>query len=199
MTMPSSRFSSVSAARRRLRWAAALAIVPLLGLGGCAGLMGPRTLTFSDTELSEMLAKRFPMDRRVAELVDVTVSSPRVWLIPERNRLGTSFDVQAGDRLWGKALQGKLALDYALRFEPSDESIRLTQVRVQDFRLDAGSSPIPLPAQRIGGLLVEKMLEDLPIYHLKPEQAERMRRAGYQTSAVAVTSRGVEITLQPRP
>ena len=194
----SSRSSAAPAARRRLHWIAALAVSPLLGLAGCASLGGPRTLTFSDAELSELLAKRFPMDRRVAELVDVTVSSPRVWLIPDRNRLGTSFDVQAGDRLWGKALQGKLALDYALRFEPSDESIRLTQVRVQQFQLDTASSPIPLPAQRIGGLLAERMLEDLAIYHLKPEQSERMRRAGYQTSAVNVTSRGVEITLQPR-
>ncbi len=180
--------------RRRLVFA-----LPMLALAGCAGFGGPQTYTLGEQELADLLAKRFPATQRLAEIADVTVSSPRVWLIPERNRLGTSFDVSAADRLFGKAVQGKLALDCALRYEPGDDSVRLTQVRVQQLSLDTGSAgTMPLPAQRIGALLAERVLEDMAIYRLKPEQVQRMHQAGMRTGAVTVTARGVEVTLAPR-
>ena len=63
--------------------------------------------------------------------------------------------------------------------------------QVEDFRES-------LQAQRIGALLAERVLEDLAVYRLKPQQAERLREAGLRTGAVTVTSRGVEVTLAPR-
>ena len=116
----------------------------------------------------------------------------------ELNRLGSTFDLSAADRLFGKAVQGTLGIDCALRFEPADDSIRLTQVAVQQFQFDSGGSALPPQARRIGALLAERMLEDLAIYRLKPEQAERLRAAGLRAGTVAVTSRGVEVTLLPR-
>lgn len=171
--------------------------LPLALLASCAGLGGATTYTFSESEFAALVAKRFPQTQRVAEVADVTVAAPKVWLIPERNRLGSSFDVNAADRLFGKSVAGHLSMDCALRFEPSDDSVRLTQVRVQQFQLDGGSA-LPLTGQRLGALLAEKVLEDLAVYKLKPEQAERLHNMGYKGGAVTVTSRGVEVTLAPR-
>jgi hypothetical protein len=169
-----------------------------LGLPGCANLGGPRTLTLSESDLNALIAQHFPKNERLAELADVTVSAPRVWLIPERNRLGTSIEVKGGDRLWGRQLQGRLTMDCALRFEPVDASIRLAQVKVQQFSLDAGGTAVPLPVQRVGGLLAERVLEDLSIYQVKPERMQRLYEAGFRPGAVNVTSNGVEVTLAPR-
>ena len=146
---------------QRRRLLGGLGAVAGLALAGCAGFGGPQTLTFGESELAALLARHLPGVQRVAEVLDVTLSSPRVWLIPERNRLGSSFDVSAAERLFGRSLKGRLALDCALRFEPADDSIRLTQVRVQQFGLDTGTTGLPLPAQRIGALLAERVLEDL--------------------------------------
>lgn len=168
-----------------------------LGLSGCASLGVPRTLTLSESDLNALIAQHFPKNERLAELADITVSAPRVWLIPERNRLGTSIEVKGGDRHWGR-LQGRLSMDCALRFEPADASIRLTQVKVQQFSLDAGGTALPLPVQRVGGLLAERVLEDLSIYQVKPERMQRLYEAGFRPGAVNVTSNGVEVTLAPR-
>jgi hypothetical protein len=189
-----SRTSHFLLGRRRL------CVAPLglaLVAAGCAAL-GPRNLTLSEADLGRLLASRFPTTQRLAEVVDVTVSSPRVWLIPERNRLGGTFDVNAAERLFGRAANGKLAMECALRFEPADDSIRLTQVRVQQLQMETGGAALPLQAQRIGSLLAEKVLDDMAVYRLKPEQAERLHAAGLRTGAVTVTSRGVEVTLAPR-
>lgn len=181
----------------RRRWCLAGLALPLLALGGCAAL-APRSMTLTESELASLMARHFPRTQRVAEVAEVTVASPRLWLIPERNRLGASFDLDAGDRIFRRSVRGRLALDCALRFEPSDDSVRLWQVRVQQLDLDhsawAGAS---LPVQRLGGLVAERMLEGLAIYRLKPEQAQRLHGSGL-TPAIAVTGRGVELTLAER-
>jgi len=182
----------------RRRFAAALPALGLLALTGCAGFGGPQSVTLSEAELARLIARRFPATQRVAEIADVTISSPRVWLIPERNRLGSTFDVSAAERLFGRALQGTLSMDCALRFEPADDSLRLAQVRVQQFQLDGGGGLLAPQAQRIGALLAERVLEDMAVYRLKPQQAERLRAAGLRAGAVTVTSRGVELALAPR-
>jgi hypothetical protein len=181
----------------RRRWCAAAGTLLLAAVAGCASL-APRSVTFSESELAGLMAKHFPTTQRVAEIAEVTVSSPRVWLIPDRNRLGASFDVNAGDRLFRRSVQGKLALDCALRFEPSDDSIRLAQVRVQQLDLDTASfAGASLPVQRLGALVAERMLEDMPIYRLKPEQAQRLHSSGLKP-AIAVTPQGVQLTLAER-
>jgi hypothetical protein len=167
-------------------------------LAACASLGVPDHYTFSESEFSALVAKRFPLTQRLGEVADVTVSSPQLWLIPERNRLGSRFDVSAAERFFGKALAGRITLDYALRFEPADDSVRLTQVRVQQLQFDGAAAALPLDAQRIGALLAETVLEDFPVYRLKPEQSDRLRAAGLKGGAVTVTSRGVEVTLAPR-
>lgn len=184
--------------RRAALRAAAGGLAALAGgaaLTGCAGLGGPRTVVLGEPEIERWLTRRFPQDRRVMELVDVTLSRPRVRLLPERNRLATEIEVRAADRLFGRATTGLLALDYALRFEPSDGSVRLTQVNVQQLRLDALSPSVPMPVQRLAGILAEKLLDDAAIWSLKPDELRTFRAGGAPATAVTVTARGVEITL----
>jgi len=169
---------------------------PALLLTGCAGV-GPRRFTFSEGELTQMLARQFPRTERVAEVADVTLSSPRLWLVPERNKLGTAFAVDAVERLFGKGAQGRLSLEAGVRFEPGDHSLRLAQVRVQEFAWQSGGSVLASQGQRLGALLAERLLEDMALYRLKPEHVQWLSLAGLRNGAVSVTRAGVELALAP--
>lgn len=166
-------------------------------LSGCAGLGFPLSMHFSESELNDLLTRQFPQTQRVAELVDVDVTSPRLWLIPDRNRVGASFQVSAAERLFGKGLQGHMALDSGLRFDAGEAALKLSQVRVQQFQVDAGGSSLPLSGQRIATLLAERLLEDLAIYRMKPEVADRMHALGFRNASIAIGGSGVDLTLQP--
>jgi hypothetical protein len=167
----------------------------LLALGGCAGLGGPRTITLSQAELAQLLEKQFPLDRRMMEVLDVQVRSPRLTLLPESNRLATELDVTARDRLFGRAMSGALALDYALRYDDTEHAIRLTQVRVNRFELSAVPENMRGVANRLGALLAEQLLNDFAIYRIKPETLKAAGVMGVKPGAVTVTARGVEVTL----
>jgi hypothetical protein len=175
----------------------AAAAVLLLGTLGCAGLGGPRTVSVSESELALLLARQFPLERKVLEVIDLQVTNPQLHLLPDRNRVATELDLFALDRLFGTRAQGHLALDYALRFEPADHTIRMVQVRVRSLTLDSGSNSLHGAAQRIGGLVAEEMLENLSLYKMKPSLADQMERLNLLAGPVVVTAQGIQMTVTP--
>ncbi len=178
-----------------LGWALAVT----LALAACTGLMGPPQVSYSEAELNQMLAKRFPLEKRVVGMLDVSLSNPHLALKGGTGRLSTEFDLQAHDRLLGNAWQGHLSLDYGLRVEHSDHSLRVADPRVSSLTLDRGAGQRPsADVERLGALVVEKLLDGATIHQLKPEQVDRLNRAGYDLGEVKVSDSGVLITAVPR-
>jgi hypothetical protein len=168
------------------------------GLTGCASLE-TRDVTLSESEITLLLARQFPMERKVLEVIDLTVSNPQVRLLPDSNRIGTELDVAAVDRLFGNTAHAHVNLDYGLRFEPSDHSIRMTQVRVRELTLDSGANSMHGVAQRLGTLAAENALENQTLYKMKPAQADAMDRLNLVASPIRVTSQGLSMTVSPKP
>jgi len=169
-----------------------------LVLGACAAL-GPNDVTLSQADLQRLIERQFPRDRRLLEVLDVSLARPVIRLVPERERIATELELSAVERLTGRTVRGSLALDHALRYEPSDASIRLAHVRVQDFKLDVGGTTLSGQTARLGALLTERLLDDLAIYRVREDQRDALRRAGIDKADIVVTSRGVELRFaQPR-
>ena len=179
----------------------ALLLAGLL-LASCAGMGVPRSITLGEAELQAQLASRFPLQRNLLDTFELQLSDPRLRLDASTRRLATELTLSGSDRRSGRNLQGRLALDYALRFEPQDGSIRLVQPRIQSLQFD--NEPA-LPArraetlQRIGVAWAERLLDDLPLYRVPAERLQRLRSAGFQPGTLQVTPAGLEITIEPVP
>lgn len=183
---------------RRLLLTAAVAW-PVLMLGGCALLQpGPRTIEISEVKLVELISTQFPFNSRYLELFDVSLASPRVRLMPVENRIGTELGYTLGSFLAGsRQYQGKLNLSYGLRFEPSDNTVRLSEVRVEDFEVPGVPSAYASRANRLGALLAENLLKDFVIHRLKPEDLEIVRGLGYQPGLLDVVPGALRLQLDP--
>lgn len=166
-------------------------------LGACAGVFGPRNIEVSQEQLRQLVAQRFPVSKRYLELLDVTVSSPRLSLLPDTNRIATQLDVSASDRLLRTPLKGTMDLNYGLRFEPADNTVRLADVRVESFLIGAAPGPLQNQVNRIGRLLAEEMLDGQVVHTLKPEDVQSAQGRGYQPGDLRVTARGISLTLNP--
>ena len=110
----------------------------------------------------------------------------------------TELDVAAIDRLFGNTATAHVKLDYGLRFQPSDHTIRMTQVRVRELTLSSGSNNLRGTAQRIGGLVAESALENLVLFRMKPTQADEMDRLDLVASPITVTPQGLHMSVAPR-
>jgi hypothetical protein len=169
-----------------------LAGLALLLVAACAGL-GPHNITLSQADLQRLIDRQFPRDQRLFELLDVKIARPVVQLVPERNRVVTALDLSAIERLSGKTVRGSFALEHGLRYEPSDATLRLANVRVNDLKLDVAGTALQGQAARLGAALAERALDDFVIYRVADDKREALRRAGVQNADIAVTSRGVEL------
>jgi hypothetical protein len=185
---------------RRLATAlAAVTFIVAAGLAGCASWVVPRNVLLSQEKLQSIVERQFPRQLRLFEIIDINVARPMLRLLPERNRIATDLDLVATERLSGRTARGTLALDYALRFEPSDASLRLSQVRVQDVKLDLGSGPLAPEGARLGALLAERLLDDFVLYRADAERLRQLQRAGVTAAEIVVTGRGVELrSTEPR-
>lgn len=176
-----------------------LPLLAALTVAACTGLAGPKVVTLDEAELARLVAKNFPIERRALEILELRMDTPRVTLLPQVNRLATEFEVQALERLSARRYLGRMALEYALRYDEAAQAVRLADVRVRRLQFDGASESLQPLVDRLGSLLAEQVLRDAVIYRFKPEDLEKAGRRGYRPGAVTVTARGVEITLAPLP
>jgi hypothetical protein len=160
-----------------------MTMVVLLALAGCAH--GPQVLTLSAQQLSERLARDFPVDRRLLEVFDVRVSEPQVRPETASNRLRAEFRVQAQDRLGGNRLDLRLAVIAGLRWQASDRTLRLERV---DLDLPPRAERDQERVQRIGLLLASRLFEDHVLWRAPADSTLAVQR-------VTVTPAGVELAL----
>lgn len=169
-------------------------------LSGCAlPAPGPRTLEISEARLVERIAVQFPVQRRFMDVFELSLDTPRVRLMPEENRLGTELDYVLGTvgRPASRAVRGKLALSYGLRIDTRDQTVRLHEVRVENFDVPGMPPPIGLHASRMGGMLAEDLLRDLVVYRIRPEDLQSVGRRGYTPGELTVVPGGLQLRLDP--
>jgi hypothetical protein len=166
-------------------------LVVILLLAAC-GALTPRSVTLSEGDLQRAADRRFPVERRLLEVLEVTVSRPRVALSPADNRLASTFDVAVRERVLGGRWHGTMALRSALRYEGGDHTVRLQGVRVDSFALEGAGAAAPV--ERVGAFVAEQLLEGSVVYTLPGERIAQLQQSGMRPAGVAVTPRGVEIT-----
>lgn len=179
-------------------WLLAWLLTAWLLTACAAGPGGPRVITLSQVQLAERIDAQFPLRRRYLELFDLTLSSPRLRLLPAENRLGTRVDYALGD-FWGdsRRREGTITLSYGLRLEPTDLSVRMTDVRLEAFDAPHVSGPMARQVQRLGALVAEHLLDDFTLHRFKPEDLRSLTQRGYRPGKLRVVDEGLQLELLP--
>ena len=185
--------------QRRLLIATAPAAV-FAALLGCAATAsaGPR-YTIPREEIEETLAQRFPRRFPLAGLVELNVQAPRIALKSERNRLAAEMAVDAGGPLLRRSYPGRLNVEFGLRYEPSDRTVRAHDIQLNtlefpDLRPDAAA----LLAQ-YGPQLARESVGEVVLHTLRPQDLALPDGLGMQPGAITVTDRGLAVELVPKP
>lgn len=172
----------------------------LLPLAGCQTLQpGPRPIDISERKLMQLMAQRFPLRQRHLGLVDLTLDQPRLRLMPQEDRIGTELNYRVGTLVPGlPAMQGVMGLSYGLRFEASDRTLRLTQVRLEKLGVEGlSAAQADQVRQLAGSLLAGELLQEMVVHQLKAEDLDAVGRRGYRPGALKVVPGGLRLVLEP--
>jgi hypothetical protein len=187
---------------RRFAWIISAAIMAI-SLIGCATLKPqPKTLMISEAKLQQLINAQFPFNSKMLEVLDVGVSSPKVSFDAANNRINTSLDLNvAGSGIVGlltkREYKGGIDLSYGLRFEPSDNSVRMTDVKVGRLNVDGAPELMERPISRLGVALAQKLLSDQVLYKVSAQDMEAAKGWGYKPGAFKIAHGGLAITLDP--
>ena len=167
-------------------------------LAACTGLSGPRTLHIPQAQMQAVLDEHFPLRRRVLEIFELRLDTPQLRMLPQRERLAATLAMRASNLLNERGFDGRMTIDFGLRYDAADASVRLLQPHVASMETPSGLR-FDARLQRLAAQAVEAALDGLAVYRLKPTQIEALRAAGYRPGALTVTAEGLTITFEPLP
>ena len=184
-------------APRRRAWLAAL----LAGaLAACAGPWdGPRQITVSRQRLQDGIARAFPVQRSLAGLAELSLQAPTLTLLPQTNRLGLALDWVLAESLDGQRLTGRMALDFALRYDAEQGAIRMVDVQVRQLDADALGPAQRAWVARLAPPLLGQLLSGQVLYRVPAEPLAQARQRGLQVRALQVLPDGLRIDLDSGP
>ena len=147
----------------------------------------------SSAQLQQAVAEKFPMAYPLGGWLTLTLQAPSLRLLPEQNRLGTRMVVDAAGPALSRSSTGNFDLDFALRYESSDQSIRAHQLKVNSLSL-SGLPPGPAALlQAYGPALAEQALLEVVLHQLKPQDLMLVDGLGLEPGAITVTDKGLVI------
>jgi hypothetical protein len=165
-------------------------------LTSCAALLGPRDVELPLSQLQESLNRKFPFNSRYLELFDIYLSNPRLTLQPETNRMLTTIDASVAPPFLNKSWRGSFTLSGMPALDPIRRAVVLTDPRMENFVLDGLDPSYSRQVTRIGGLLAEQILKDVPLYTFGEDE---FRYGGTRFSPSKITTRpgALVVTFEP--
>ena len=195
------RFGTRKQMRRRRLLKAVPAWLLVAGVAGpvmlAARAAGQPGYTVPIGQLEQAIAGRFPLRYPVGGLLALNLLAPRLRLLPEVNRLGTDIEVEATGPALRRSYSGAFDLDFALRYEAKDRTVRAHQLRVRSLRfpdLPPGPSEI---LNAYGPMLAEQALGEVVLHTLRPQDLALPDAMGLQPGSITVTPAGLAISFVP--
>ena len=148
-----------------------LAVLMLAGCSSIPLLSGELRVTAD--ELTEKMARRFPLERSVAGLLDVTLVRPRVELVVDQQRIVTSFDVSVKLALSGKSVAGTLKVSARPEYVAASRSLFLRDARVEQIRIDNMPDALSAALAKAASNFARDAVEDKSLYTFKAEELTR--------------------------
>lgn len=116
--------------------------------------------TATRSELQAMIARRFPLSQRYAQIVTVEISDPQIGLNAATNRAAITARVSIASPLLGAGrVSGTAELSSALRYDAGARALRLEQPRAERLELQGVSGADAARLQQIGGLVAQELLQ----------------------------------------
>lgn len=176
--------------------AALLIVLSTVLLSSCAGWFGPRDVDISIAQLQDALSRKFPFNSRILELVNIQLTNPKLTLQPETNRIVTMMDASVAPPFTGKSWNGSFTLSGRLALDPARRAVVLAEPRMENFALSGIEGKYATQINRIGAVLAEQLLKDMPLYTFGPEDF-RYSGTNFVPSQITTKSTGLVVTFVP--
>ena len=173
-----------------------LALAPLAGVGlGRQALAQPR-FTVSAARMQAAVAEKFPRRYPIAGLFEVALQPPVLRLLPAENRIGADIPVEAAGEALRRSYSGNFDLDFALRYEPGDRTLRAYDIRVNALRFPGLRPEIGEMLNSYAPMLAAQALREVVLHQLTAKDLALVETMGLTPGKITVTADGLVVEMQ---
>ena len=147
----------------------------------------------SVARLQAAVAQRFPMRYPLEGLMNLDVQVPQLRLLPALNRMGAEMVVHAAGPALQRSHQGTLEVEFALRYEAKDHTVRAHQLRLARLQFPSLQPGVVALLNTYGPALAERTLLEVVLHTLRPQDLALPDTLGMQPGNITVTSEGLTI------
>lgn len=152
--------------------------------------------TATRSELQAMIAARFPLSQRYAQIVTVGLSDPQLALSAATNRAAITARVSIASPLLGASqVSGTVALSSALRFDAVMRALRLDQPKAERLELQGVRGGDAERLQQIGGLVAQELLQGQVLRTFTAEEL-RFGLKTYEIGDITVLDDSIKVQLK---
>jgi len=149
--------------------------------------------------LQQAVAQRFPLRYPVKGLLNLDLQVPQLQLLAAQNRLGAEIPIDAAGPALRGSHRGTLALDFALRFDASDLTVRAHQLRFRRLTMPSLQPSVVVLLNTYGPALSERSLREVVLHRLEPSNLALPNSLGMQPGSITVTDTGLVIGFVLKP
>ena len=160
---------------------------------GCNTLTAQPRFVVTQDQLQQVVAKRFPLRYPVLGLLQLEVQAPEIRLLPELNRLHATMAVEASGAALNRKQAGTFEVEFALRYEVSDRTLRATALRFKRLSFPGLQPMVAEMLNGYGQTLSEKTLLEVVLHSLKPQDLGMAEGLGMQPGSISVTDKGLVV------
>ncbi|MGC4394249.1 DUF1439 domain-containing protein [Hydrogenophaga sp. T2] len=159
----------------------------------------PPGYAVSTAQLQQMVAQRFPLRYPVHGVLNLDVQAPRLQMLPEQNRLRAAMAVEVAGPLLSRVHPGRFDVDFALRYEASDRTVRAHQLRLARLNFPNMQPPAQELLNTYAPAVAERALQEVVLHQLQPSDLRAIDTMGMQPGPITVTKDGLVIGLVLKP
>lgn len=171
-------------------------ILILIGLSGCATMLGDRTVNVTGDQIAQKLNEKLALPIQLMKIFNINLSNSVVNFDKTTGRMTTTMDTKLSSELFEKTLNGKLGISGKLRFDAATQSVVLDEPQVENLDLDGAGGNFSKIFNSLAKTVGGEALVGLTLYKVKPEDL-KFGGNTYSPKDMVVTDNGLKLTLTP--
>ena len=121
------------------------------------------------------------------------MQAPRLRLLPEVNRVGAAMVVDAAGAALRRSHAGTFDVEFALRYEASDRTLRAYQIRLGRLDFPSLKPAVTDLINVYAPVLAEQSLGEVTLHQLRPQDTALFDGMGLQPGPITVTAKGLTV------
>ena len=152
--------------------------------------------TATRSELQLMIAARFPLAQRYAQMITVRLSDPQLGLNPATNRAAIAARVLIDSPLLRAGqVGGAVELSSALRYDTAMRALLLEKPKAERLELQGVSGADAARLQQIGGLVAQELLQGQVLRTFTADELSFGKKI-YEVGDITIVADGIKVQLR---